>query len=57
MKQRIKSRGQPKDLNELRQWIQLEWDNIDQEMINRYINAQPQRVVDIIAREGGLLTY
>jgi hypothetical protein len=57
LKQRVKARGTPKSLEELRGWIEQEWDDIDQAMINRYIDQQPLRVIDIIAREGGLLTY
>lgn len=57
MKQRVKARGCPRDLNELRHWIQLEWDAINQDMINRYIDDMPDRVQDIIDRQGGLLNY
>lgn len=57
LKQRVKARGVPKGLPELKGWIQQEWDTIDQGMINRYIDQQPKRVLDIIARQGGLLTY
>jgi DDE superfamily endonuclease len=57
MKQRIKARGHPKGINELRGWIQAEWDAIDQELINRYIDDMQYRAVDICRRGGGLLPY
>ena len=57
LKQRVKARGHPTGLVQLREWIQAEWDAIDQATINRYIDDMPKRAADICRRGGGLLPY
>ena len=57
LKQRVKAKGHPKDLAEQKGWIQEEWDAIDQDTINRYIDDMPHRAADICRRGGGLLPY
>jgi hypothetical protein len=57
LKQRVKAKGHPLGLDELRGWIQAEWDAVDQDTINRYIDDMPNRAIDICRRGRGLLPY
>ena len=57
LKQRVKAKGHPRSIVELKRWILAEWEGIEQDLINRYIDDMPLRVRDICRRGGRLLRY
>ena len=58
VKQRVKRKGIPKNVEQLKKWIQEIQDGLDQvEDIDKYVDAMPDRILDIRARGGAILPY
>jgi transposase len=57
LKQRVKNRGPITDIPTLKEVAHEEWENIDQELINRYMASMMLRMEEVIKRQGMATPY